>query len=281
MKTRHSITAALFLTTLTLASPAAAQNVAAGSESSVVLALTLATPIPDVLIRDAEGQLVLDQDEKPILDYSTSYATVKNDIRTDVVESGGKLKIEKYGNKEFLTDLLNEGGYFPDGETSIKGWILKQVEGGEYTNTYLMKKGVEPVRLPDNLVQVAFYPGQSSGKFVSKFTGPVEGFYGKASVTGSLKTRGPLVLSLNVPEKIGMGVQGIAAGTVKAAIPDVTNVTVGWELPPVVELVAVKASGVYGNGSKSTGSFTVDGSFSLSSPLFVPNVYALPNFGGN
>jgi len=281
MKTRHSITAALFLTTLTLASPAAAQNVAAGSESSVVLALTLATPIPDVLKRDAEGQLVRDEDEKPILDYSTSYATVKNDIRTDVVESGGKLKIEKYGNKEFLTDLLDKGGFFPDGETSIKGWILKQVEGGGYTNTYLMKKGVEPVRLPDNLVQVVFYPGQSSGKFVSKFTGPVEGFYGKATVTGSLKTKGPLVLSLLLSDKIGLSAQGNAVATVKAALPDVTDVAVGGTLPPVVELVAVKASGIYGNGGKSTGGFTVEGSFSLSSPVLVPNLYALPNFGGN
>jgi|GEM_PF-1171481 len=280
MQTRNAIAAVLFLSTFTLAPSAVAQGSSAGVESNIVIALKLNFPIPDVVERTPEGEVVLDEDEKPVLDYQTVYNTVKGDIRTDVEEYGSKVKAEKYGNKELLEDLLEKGGYFPEGETSIKGWSLKQVEGAEYTNVYLVKKGVAPVRVPDNVAATYFNPLQTTGKVIGKVSGAVGGLYNKASVAGGTKSRGPGQLAVTVTDSIGMYMQGTGTATVKGVYPPLVNFPVGSELPPLVELVSLKVSGIYGNGSRlGTGPFTVEGTFSLTSPVLVPDVFALPDFG--
>lgn len=277
MKTLHYLTAALFLSTLTLAPSAAAQGTQPGSVSNIIITLKLTEALPAVFARQTNGDFALDENDEKFLETYTNYSTVKDGVQTDVEEFGRKLKVMKYGNKELLEDLLEAGGYFPDGETSIKGWSLKRVVGQQTVETYLVKKDVTPIWVTD-YVEVNLLGGLVTGKRVTKATGPEEGEYESASITGSLKSLGPISLFVSVPSVIQVGVQGLATATIKSVIPPFADLPVGEGLPPVVDLVSMKGSGLFGSGTTSDSSFLAQGSVSLSSPVLVEDVFAYPDF---
>jgi len=278
MKILPLLTAAVFVTTLNLGSLASAQGVVPGSESTLLLATTQKFLVPDVFARTGNGEFVLDEDGKKTLVPFTSYTTVKGETLTYVEEEGYKVVTRKYGVKELLTDLLEAGGYFPDGETKIAGWSLKCVQGNGTREVYLVKKGVTPVKVT-NVVNVDFGEGPPVGKLITKVTGPPTGFYEKGTVTGSFKSQGYIDIGVSFSGVLLFNCSGNADLTSKAVLPPVTDVEVGNELPSLVILTTVKGTGLRGNGGAIEGSFSLDGTASLNSPVLVPDVSVYPNFG--
>jgi hypothetical protein len=105
-----------------------------GAAAKVTLSLTQTWTIPTLYQKDSEGNLVLEDGKKTLTSYNayTIETTDAEDNPTktvDVTEVGTKRTSSRYGNRELLTDLLNNGDLGEE-ETSIKGWSIVAFYGG-------------------------------------------------------------------------------------------------------------------------------------------------------
>lgn len=112
-----------------------------GSISTVVLNLTLSTTLEGTVQKDeTTGKPLSGKDEEgnplAIPTFFNSWWFSKEDRQGNVLSEEGheeyslKIGVRRYGNKEFLTDLLGHG-YLPEDEggTGIAGWSLAEVSG--------------------------------------------------------------------------------------------------------------------------------------------------------
>lgn len=112
-----------------------------GSISNVVLKLTLSTTLEGTVQKDeTTGKPLSGKDEEgnplAIPTFYNAWWFSREDRQGNVLSEEGheeyslKIGVRRYGNKEFLTDLL-EHGYLPEDEggAGIAGWSLAEVYG--------------------------------------------------------------------------------------------------------------------------------------------------------
>lgn len=137
MKLKHTLLAlGLIATSLTTAySQDDDSSPEWGAAAKVTLSLTQTWTIPTLYKRDESGLFELDEAGKKILTSTNSYtieSVDKDDNPTKTVatnEVGTKRITKRYGNRELLIELLNEGALGED-VTSIKGWSIVAFYGG-------------------------------------------------------------------------------------------------------------------------------------------------------
>lgn len=280
MKRFHAVTSAFVLAALSLPSLAEEPVKLPGSVANVSIALTLNFMDTILFQKTEQGEYVLDGEGERIPTTNTQYSVTKGDTVTFISEGGYKLITSKYGNRELLTDLLEKGGYFPPSETSIRGWSLKEVATSTVREIYLVKKGQTSVKVTDEIA-VTFTPSLYSGKLTTKVSGPADGVFKTASITGGYKLKGLFELGLDVPEMIRVNVEGVGVGSLKGKYPDVKEMLVAGPLPVGVSLLAVKGTGLFGTGLTADGSCGVEGSVSISGPAMIEDVNIFPDFGAS
>lgn len=238
-----------------------------GSVATANVALTLTTAEWALFKRDALGKFELDQDLKKIPAQSNTYAS--EDGLTTFTETGLKAVTFKYGNREVLEDLL-KAGVFPTGESSIKGWSLKLVNGfsGVAFRTFLFKKGQTPVDVTE-YVKVDFMVRTYSGKISSKVVyGAPKGPVKSATATGMLSLKGTLFLSIRVlrpPLGQDYFLSGLGTSTGKNKFVPGTDVG--------ATLYTVKSAALHGGpGGEAAVGVLAQGSVSSSAPVLVENV---------
>lgn len=238
-----------------------------GSVATANVALKLTTAESALFKRDALGRYELDQDLKKIPAQSNTYAS--EDGLTNYTETGLKPVTFKYGNRELLEDLL-EAGVFPEGESTIRGWSLKLVNGfsGEAFRTFLFKKGLTPVDVTEH-VKVDFMIRVYSGKVSTKVVyGAAKGPVKSATAAGVLNLKGTLILSIRVlrpPLGQEYFLTGLGTSTGKSKFVPGTDVG--------ATLITVKAPALHGGraGEAAVG-VLAEGSVSSSAPVLVENV---------
>ena len=280
MKRFHAVTSAFVLAALSLPSLAEEPVKLPGSVANVAIALTLNFMETILFQKTDQGEYVLDGEGERIPTTYTQYKVTKGDTATFISEGGYKLITSKYGSRELLTDLLEKGGYFPPSETSIRGWSLKEVATSTVREIYLVKKGQTSVKVTDEIA-VTFTPSLYSGKLTTKVSGPADGVFKTASITGGYKLKGLFELGLDVPEMIRVNVEGVGVGSLKGKYPDVKEMLVAGPLPVGVSLLAVKGTGLFGTGLTAAGSCGVEGTVSISGPALIEDVNVFPDFGAS
>lgn len=266
MKILSTVKSAVLLATLSLPSIAAAGP---GSVANLKLALTTTIEQPGTFLKGDEGANTLNGGGERIPAHYTSYttdagSTTKTEEMTTVITM-------RYGVREVLEDLLSRG-YFPQGETSIRGYSLKSVSDGAAMQTFLYKKGLTPVNV-DSQCQVKFLIGATKRNLTTEVRreapmGPVE----STSAKGSAANQGKMTVTTRTSNLLGtVTLEGKATGTIKYKYPS--------DSEAVAVMRTVKSTSLSGQGNSGGDNYFVEGSLSTGPAVMLDNVSAsFPGF---
>lgn len=127
--------------------------------ATVTLALTLKSQIPGTVELDDAGKPVIDPDtKKPVPAYENFKVTLNKagDPTKEDYLYAGKIASRRYGNAEFLRDLLAAEALGAD-ETSISGWGIfstSRGEDGSGETTLVARKTVRVTGQPPETIEV-------------------------------------------------------------------------------------------------------------------------------
>lgn len=202
MKTPSTVKLALFMATLSLPSISSAVQ---GYMANIKLALTVSETVFTTYQRDEDGNFVLDENDERIPYPFSIYST--DGGLTKIQEQGSKVVTRRYGNRELLEDLYDQGA-FPEAVTSIKGWFLKQVSAESTNRTYLYAKDQTPVDVTSAL-SIMFNPTAVKGtaKITAEYDEP-EGDIVSVKGGGSSSFKGMVLVSIG-GEDFGIAAQQI------------------------------------------------------------------------
>jgi hypothetical protein len=99
-------------------------SVQADIEHNLTFALTASYSDPALLERDENGTVVRGGD----LVFFNEWETSRGSVETYNIEEGSKITVERFSNREILTELIVGGGH----DTSISGWALKLITPSDY-----------------------------------------------------------------------------------------------------------------------------------------------------
>lgn len=99
-------------------------SVQADIEHNLTFALTASYSDPTLRERDEDGKVIQGGD----LVFSNEWETSRPPVTTYNFEEGSKITVERFSNREILTELIVEGGH----DTSIRGWALKLITPSDY-----------------------------------------------------------------------------------------------------------------------------------------------------
>lgn len=164
---KNSLLVAFLATILALSIAPQAVADKPGAISTVRLNLQLKTSAPGTFVRKANGgAFVRGEDNQFIPTEDNIWGVKHNGKHANYQESVTKIVTTRYGNREFLEDLLAEG-VIPDG--SIRGWSIKMFDTPSGTvHFYLYKKGTDKVSL---LPYIQMSLGMHSGVSASHLRG--------------------------------------------------------------------------------------------------------------
>jgi hypothetical protein len=163
---------------------AAAQPVTRGSIATVTLKLTEAHTAPDLLEKDIDGKVILDDNGKTIPAYDNEIVKESSSKVTETYEYGSKIINTRFSNREFLI-LLQSEGVIP----GISGWSIvhfmpEEQDGfnaviaanGPIEGFYVIKSGEDPIPVGEYL-RMEFTGGEAckeNFKFVTTFNTTTE-----------------------------------------------------------------------------------------------------------
>ena len=113
-------------------------SVQADIEHNLTFALTASYSDPTLRERDEDGEVIQGGD----LVFSNGWETSRPPVTTSNFEEGSKITVERFSNREILTELIVEGGH----DTSIRGWALKLITPSDYEEEYFARVSMFAVK---------------------------------------------------------------------------------------------------------------------------------------
>lgn len=147
--------AALVAATFALSSAVPAMAATPGAISSVRLSLQLKTSAPGTFVRNPDGGAFVRGENNQLIPTVYNQWSVRHDGKfANLQESITEIVTTRYGNRELLEDLLQEG-VLPD--HTIRGWSIKMLgTPGNYLRLNLYKQGQEKKSLASVLPLPSF-----------------------------------------------------------------------------------------------------------------------------
>lgn len=253
------VKSALALATLSLPSLSAASQ---GYMADVKVALTISLEQDSIFEKEDGGDYKLDDEGERISTDFTTYST--DNGWTYHSEEGTKVMSFRYGTREILEDLLLVGN-FPSGETSIKGWSIKEVFNGTRIRYFLFKKDTPPMWL-DKAFEMTYDSVVSKNNIKTKVdydrrTEEVK----SAKGTGTSAAKG--MLSLTIRALTQVSVTGTARSVVKPVFLK------GYDEATVTRLLKAPALG--GTGAFFYDELFAEGALSTGSAVVLEDVEAI------